>query len=167
MKTTFLIALSCFVLTAVHAQKTPKGIEEFERELFIKRVELLTWVKHTLKNQYYFAATYNTEDQLQLFGEAKRFLALYGKTLDDHFFDVSSFCPGTDYTDFEQVDEGLLLNQKLHSLYHLDGDWVLQLQISYEVNSIILFQWKHTDWSEWEEDPLQESLNILNWYFLE
>ena len=98
---------------------------------------------------------------MQLFGEAKRFLALYGKTLDDHFFDVSSFCPGTDYKDFEQVDAGLMLNQKLHSLYHLDGDWVLQLQISYEVNSIILSQWKHTDWSEWEEDPLQEQLDLL------
>jgi hypothetical protein len=167
MKIKLLIALLCVVVTVIHAQKTPKGIDEFDRELFTKRVDLLTWVKHTLKNQYYFAATYKTEDQLQLFGEAKRFLALYGKTLDDHFFDVSSFCPGTDYTDFEQVDEGLMLNQKLHSLYRLQGDWVLELRISYEVNSIILSQWKNTDWSEWEENPLQDQLDFLQWYFLE
>jgi hypothetical protein len=163
MKTTLLIVWSCAVMTAIHAQKTPKGIDEFERELFVKRVQLLTWVKHVFKNQYFFAANYEAENQMQLFGEAKRFLSLYGKTLDDHFFDISSFCPGTDYTDFEQIDEGIILNQELYALYHLDGDWVLQLRIGYGVNSMILNEWKNTDWSKWEDDPLQEQLDLLLW----
>ena len=163
MKQTLLIVWSCAVMTTLHAQKTPKGIDEFKRELFVKRVELLTWVKHTLKNEYYFAASYENEDQLQLFGEAERFLSLYGKTLDDHFFDVSSFCPGTDYTNFEQIDLGIELNQELFALYHLDGDWVLQVRIGYGVNSIILSEWKNTDWSEHEDDPLQAQLDLLYW----
>lgn len=162
MKMKLLIALSCLVVTAVHAQKTPKGIDEFERELFTKRVDILTWVKHLVKNEYYWVSGTKIEEQMQLFGEAKRVLSLYGKTFDDAFLDLSSFCPGTDHSDFEQIQEGLALNQELLLVFHLSGDWVLQLNISNYVNSMILSQWKNEDWSVWEDDPLQQQLNLLD-----
>ena len=155
MKTTFLIALSCFVLTAVHAQKTPKGIEEFERELFTnKRVELHTWVKTVFKKEYQWVSTDKIEDRMQLFGEAKKFLAKYGKTFDDALIDASSFCEGTDINNFEQILEGTDRNQNLYLIFHLDNDWVLLIEIGSGFNGMYISEWKDEDWSEWEDSPL-------------
>jgi len=156
MKTTILTSILCLVMISLRAQKTPQGINQFERELFVKRVQLLAWVKHTLKNEYYFASNYQTEDQMQLFGEAKRFLAVYGKNLENAFMDLSNFCPGTNYQEFSQLEEGMNINQELFILIHLNDDWVFQFRMGAAVNSITLSEWKNTDWSEYDVVPKVE-----------
>jgi hypothetical protein len=163
MKITFLIVWSCAVMTAIHAQKTPKGIDEFERELFIKRVQVLTWVKTVFKKEYQWVSTDKIEDRMQLFGEAKKFLAKYGKTFDDAIIDASSFCEGTDINDLEQILDGIDRNQKLYLIFHLDSDWVLLIEIGSGFNGMYITEWKNENWSEWEDDPLQEQLDLLLW----
>jgi hypothetical protein len=150
MKTIILIAISCLIMTSVQSQKTPQGVGEFERELFVKKVQLMTWVKHSLKNQYYFVSIQETENQMQLFGEAKRFLALYGKNLNDAFIDLSNFCPGTDYHDFKQIEQGMMINQELFVLIHLYDDWVFQLNIGVSASSMSITKWKNNDWSQYD-----------------
>ena len=149
MKTTLLIVWSCAVMTAIHAQKTPKGIDEFERELFIKRVPVLTWVKTVFKKEYQWVSTDKIEDRMQLFGEAKKFLAKYGKTFDDAIIDASSFCEGTDINDLEQILDGIDRNQKLYLIFHLDNDWVLLIEIGSGFNGMYITEWKDEVLSEW------------------
>ena len=160
MKITFLIVWSCAVMTAIHAQKTPKGIDEFERELFVKRVQLLTWVKTVFKKEYQWVSTDKIEDRMQLFGEAKKFLAKYGKTFDDAIIDASSFCEGTDINDLEQILDGIDRNQKLYLIFHLDNDWVLLIEIGSGFNGMYISEWKDDVWSEWEDSPLEDQLNL-------
>jgi len=150
MKTIILIAISCLIMTSVQSQKTPQGVGEFERELFVKKVQLMTWVKHALRNQYYFVSIQETENQMQLFGEAKRFLALYGKNFNDAFIDLSNFCPGTDYHDFKQIEQGMMINQELFVLIHLYDDWVFQLNIGVSASSMSITKWKNNDWSQYD-----------------
>jgi len=162
MKTTLLLMAALAWNAVTIAQKHPKGIEDPEKEIFTKRVQSLTWVKSRFKNEYSFAGSYETEEQLQIYGEAKRILSLYNMTLKDAFFDFSSFCPDTDIENFEDLEKGFELNQNAELLYHLDGDWVLQLNMGYTINSIKLYQWKNTDWSEFDPDPVAEQVELLN-----
>jgi len=44
----------------------------------------------------------------------------------------------------------------------LYDDWVLEIQMGYSVNSLVIHQWKNEDWSIWEEDPVAEGVEVIN-----
>ena len=162
MKATILLGLFISWLGMTTAQKHPKGVENPKKEFFVKHVSSLTWVKHRLKKDYYFAGSYEEEEQLQIYGELKRILSLYNMKLEDAFLDFSSFCEGTDITDFDAMEKGFARYQEANLLYHLEGDWVLEVQMGYNVNNLILYQWKNTDWSELEENPVAEGAEVTS-----
>jgi hypothetical protein len=151
-------------MTAIHAQKTPKGIDEFKQELSVKKkIELRTWVKPLFKSEYHWVSSSADEYQFKLYNEAKKFLEKYNKTLYDAIIDASSFCEGTDLLVYEQIQEGFERNQELFLIFHLDGDWILLVQIGSKFNGMYMVEWKNENWSEWEDDPLQEQLDLLLW----
>jgi len=162
MKATILLGLFISWVGVTTAQKHPKGVEDPKKEFFIEHVSSLTWVKHRLKKDYYFAGSNDEGEQLQIYGEVKRILSLYNLKLEDAFLDVSSFCEGTNFTDFEAMQKGFERFQEANLVYHLYDDWVLEIQMGYSVNSLVIHQWKNEDWSIWEEDPVAEGVEVIN-----
>ena len=68
----------------------------------------------------------------------------------------------SNFTDFEAMQKGFERFQEANLVYHLYDDWVLEIQMGYSVNSLVIHQWKNEDWSIWEEDPVAEGVEVIN-----